>query len=99
MNGGSQIVLTLSGFDPGEKLVLTDNAEKITAIDPVRMRLTTAPLTKGNDFQNAHLIGTFVSPHYENLSVNTAYVAGFDTLFQNNAVISLNYHFSFKSTK
>ena len=85
INGGSQIVLTLSGFDPGEKLVLTDNAEKITAIDPVTHALSTAPLTKGNDFQNAHLFGTFTAPHYVNLSVNTGYVAGFDTLFQTNA--------------
>jgi protocatechuate 3,4-dioxygenase beta subunit len=85
INGGSQIVLTLSGFDPGEKLVLTDNAEKIAAIDPVTHALTTTPLTKGNDFQNSHLFGTFTAPHYVNLSVNTGYVAGFDTLVQTNA--------------
>ena len=86
LNGGSQIVLTLSGFVAGDKLVISDNAEKIVAIDPNTQALTTAPLVKGNEFQSAHLIGTFTAPHYENLSVNTAYVAGYNTLFsQNNA--------------
>ncbi len=84
INGGTQIVFTLSGFDPGEKLVLTDNAEKVTAIDPVTGAATLAPLTKGNDFQSAHLVGTFIAPHYENLGVNTGYVAGFDVLFNQN---------------
>ncbi|HEV2968343.1 MAG TPA: SdrD B-like domain-containing protein [Pirellulales bacterium] len=87
-NGGTQIVLTLSGFVAGDKLVLSDNAEQVVAIDPNTHAVSTAPLAKGNDFQSAHLTGTFTAPHYENLSVNTAYVAGYDTLFQQNNVTS-----------
>ncbi len=84
VDGGTQIILTLSGFVSGDKLVLTDNAERITAIDPATHAVTTAPLAKGNNFQSAHLFGTFIAPHYENLSINTAFVAGYDTLFTQN---------------
>ncbi len=86
VDGGTQIIFTLNGFVSGDKLVLTDNAEQVTAIDPITHAVTTAPPTKGNNFQSAHLVGTFTAPHYESLSINTAYVAGYDTLFsQNNA--------------
>ena len=83
-NGGSQIVITFSGFVPGDMLVLSATAEEVTAIDPVSGAPTLAPLTKGNDFQSSHLVGTFTAPHFENVTVNTAYVAGYDLLFAQN---------------
>ena len=85
-NGDTQIVMDFTGFVSGDKLVFTDNALEVQSIDPVTHAVTEVPLVKGNDFQSAHLIGTFTAPHYENLGVNTGFVAGFDTLFaQNNA--------------
>ncbi len=85
---GSQIVLTFSGFVPGDELTLTVGADEITAINPQTQALTTGPLTKGNDFQDSHLVGTFTAPHFEPITVDTAYVAGFDQLFHQNDVTS-----------
>ncbi len=85
-NGGSQIVLTFSGFVAGDELVLSAAADKVTAVNG--NNVTTAPLTKGNDFQGSHLVGTFTAPHYENVSIDTAYVAGYNALFaQNDATV------------
>ncbi len=83
-NGGTQIVITFQGFVPGDVLVLSANAEEVTAIDSATGTPTLAPLVKGNDFQSSHLVGTFTAPHFENVTVNTAYVAGYDTLFAQN---------------
>jgi len=87
-NGGTQIVITFQGFVPGDMLVLSANAEEVTAIDPVTNVPTLAPLVKGNDFQSSHLVGTFTAPHFENVTVNTAYVAGYDLLFAQNDTTS-----------
>ncbi len=81
-------MITFQGFVPGDTLVLSANAEEVAAIDPVTGTPTLTPLVKGNDFQSAHLVGTFTAPHFENVTVNTAYVAGYDTLFAQNDTTS-----------
>ena len=87
-NGGTQIVIKFQGFVPGDTLVLSANAEEVTQIDPVTGAAILTPLAKGNDFQSAHLVGTFTAPHFENVAVNTAFVAGYDTLFAQNDTTS-----------
>jgi serine-aspartate repeat-containing protein C/D/E len=86
-NGGSQIVFNLSGFVSGDSITFTADADEVFSVNAQGVA-TTAPLTQGNDFQNAHLVGTFTAPHYENVTVNTAYVAGFDHLFADNNATS-----------
>jgi uncharacterized surface anchored protein len=79
---GSQITINLSGFVAGDLLVLSADADQVQSITGGTPTLV--PLTEGNDFQDSHLIGTFAAPHYENVTINTSFVAGYDEQFAAN---------------
>ena len=87
-NGGSQLTLDFSGFVSGDKLVLTVGADEVLSVNSETGVLTTGPMAKGNDFQDSHLVGTFTAPHFEPITVDTSYVAGFDALFAQNNTTS-----------
>ncbi|MEX2316840.1 MAG: SdrD B-like domain-containing protein [Pirellulales bacterium] len=82
VDGGSQIVFDLTGFDAGEKLVFAvdaDEAQFITAGPPQTVDVN--PLVEGAEFQRSILVGEFTAPGFVTLTMEETYWDAFDARF------------------
>jgi len=66
-DGGTTLVLTFRGFDPGEKLVLSVDVDEQGYVDELVPEGGTA-ICEGKEFQGSKLLGTFVAPHFAEAS-------------------------------
>lgn len=86
VDGGSQIAFDLRGFEPGEVLVFSVDADEVQFIDPAAGEGTavetgsvdTNPLVEGAEFQRSILTGHFSAPAYEDASLQAIYWDAYD---------------------
>src|SRR3954470_12940089 len=79
VDGGSQIVFDLSGFDAGEKLVFSVDADEAQFVDGPNV--DTNSLVEGGEFQRSILTGQFSATGDVDLSLTALYWDEFDTNF------------------
>jgi protocatechuate 3,4-dioxygenase beta subunit len=75
-DGGSQIVFNLSGFDAGEKLVLSVDADEAQFINGNDVDVNS--LVEGAEFQRSIIVGDYVATGYVDLSLTGIYWDAFD---------------------
>jgi protocatechuate 3,4-dioxygenase beta subunit len=82
VDGGSQIVFNLSGFDAGEKLVFAVDADEAQFVDvgPPSV-VDDNPLVEGAEFQRSILAGEFSASGYVDLTLKATYFDAFDANF------------------
>jgi serine-aspartate repeat-containing protein C/D/E len=78
-DGGSQIIFDLSGFDAGEKLVLSVDADEAQYVDG--SNVDTNSLVEGAEFQRSTIVGQFTAPGYVDLTLTGTYFDVFDSRF------------------
>ena len=64
VDGGMRMVIDLSGFDVGEKLVLSVDVDEAQFVDPDNGDIDTNAVVEGGEFQRSHFIASFTAPHY-----------------------------------
>src|SRR5215213_3449238 len=64
VDGGSRLVIDLAGFDAGEKLIFSIDADECQFVDPDTGELDVNALVEGGEFQRSHLTATFTAPHF-----------------------------------
>ena len=79
VDGGSQIVFDLSGFDAGEKLVFSVDADEAQYVDAGKVDANS--LVEGQEFQRSWLIGQFKAVGYVDLTMTTQFWDDFDENF------------------
>lgn len=79
VDGGSQIVFDLTGFDAGEKLVLSIDADEAQYVDG--NDVDSNSLVEGAEFQRSIIVGEFTAPHYVPLTLTGTYWDAFDDKF------------------
>ncbi|MEX0613758.1 MAG: SdrD B-like domain-containing protein, partial [Pirellulales bacterium] len=79
VDGGSQIVFDLSGFDAGEKLVFSVDADEAQFVDGSDVDVNS--LVEGAEFQRSILVGEFSAPGYVDLTLTGRYWDAFDDEF------------------
>ncbi len=82
VDGGMRLVINLSGFDAGEKLVISIDVDESQFVDGAT--IDTNAVAEGGEFQRSHFMATFKAPHY--YDVNTA-VQYWDEYNQNFAQV------------
>ncbi|MFV2069390.1 MAG: collagen binding domain-containing protein, partial [Pirellulales bacterium] len=82
VDGGNQIVLDFSGFDPGERLVFTVDADEISFIDSDNGIFESTSVVEGGEFQRSRLVGEFSAPHYADFELSTVYWDTFEDNFR-----------------
>ncbi|MCC7475043.1 MAG: hypothetical protein IT425_06575, partial [Pirellulales bacterium] len=89
VDGGSQIVFDLSGFDAGEKLVFSVDADEAQFIDAGAAgdgeitpdEVDSNSLVEGAEWQRSILVGDFSAPGYVDLTLTATYWDEFDDDF------------------
>ncbi len=82
VDGGTQIVFDFSGFDAGEKLAFTVDADEAQFIDPEEPgTIDVNPLVEGAEFQRSILIGNFSAPGFVDLTLRGVHWDDFDGRF------------------
>lgn len=79
VDGGTRIEFTFSGFDAGEKFNFSldaDEAQFVSGSD-----VDTNALVEGAEFQRSKITGTFVAPHYVDLTLQGTYWDAFNSNF------------------
>ena len=61
VNGGTQLVLTFSGFQAGEKLVFSIDVDENGNLEP-------NAVVEGAEFEGATLTGSFTAPHMQDIT-------------------------------
>lgn len=72
VDGGTQIIFTFAGFDPGDKLVFGIDVDEQGFLPT-----SASAVTEGAEFEGSKLIGTFVAPHYEELTGSAVFLDSF----------------------
>lgn len=91
VDGGTQIIFDLTGFDAGEKLVFAVDADEAQYVDGSNVEANS--LVEGQEFQRSHLIGQFSAVGYVDLTLAAQYWDAYDTNFTtayNETGLSLN---------
>ena len=79
VDGGTKIVFDLTGFDAGEKLVFSIDADEAQYVDgPV---VDSNSLVEGAEFQRSHMIGEFSAVGYVDLTLRSTYADAYDPDF------------------
>ena len=95
-DGGTLLVFEFVGFDAGEKLVFSIDVDEIQDYDPNETNIDIInegidPITSGVEFQGSMLKGTFVAPHYYDVTGTGEFRNAYDSLFAgSNLLISPN---------
>jgi protocatechuate 3,4-dioxygenase beta subunit len=76
VDGGSQIVFNLSGFDAGEKLVVSVDADEAQFINGTSIDVNS--LVEGAEFQRSLVVGEFVAVGYVDLTLTGTFWDEFD---------------------
>ena len=79
VDGGSQIVFTFSGFDAGEKLVFSVDADEAQFVGGGDVDANA--LVEGAEFQRSIMTGKFSAPDYVDLTLTGTYWDAFDGNF------------------
>ena len=79
VDGGSQIVFDLSGFDAGEKLIFSIDADEVQFIDGDTVEANS--LVEGAEFQRSLIVGEFSANGYVDLTLTGTYWDAFDDEF------------------
>ncbi len=81
-DGGSQIVFTFSGFDAGEKLVFSVDADEAQYVGPdVPGGVDANSLVEGAEFQRSIMTGSFTGTGYVDLTLRGLFWDEFDDEF------------------
>jgi len=72
VDGGTQAVFTFVGFDPGDKLIFNVDVDEQGFFPG-----SSSAVTEGAEFEGSKLLGTFVAPHYEELTGSTVFLDSF----------------------
>lgn len=70
-DGGTTLSLSFSGFDAGEKLVLSVDVDEVGFLGP-------NAVAEGNEFEGSQLLATFEAPHYEMASGEDIYLDAYN---------------------
>ena len=79
-DGGMRMVINLSGFQAGEKLVLSVDVDEFQYVSKDATDVNA--VAEGGEFQRSHFIASFQAPHYEDV---TSHVQFWDDYNQNFA--------------
>ena len=81
VDGGSKITIDVLGFDPGEKLVISVDADEIQFIDSTTGEIDVNALVEGGEFQRSKLTGSFTAPHFFDVSGSALFFDAYDVKF------------------
>jgi protocatechuate 3,4-dioxygenase beta subunit len=81
VDGGMKMVINLSGFDVGEKLVLSVDVDEAQFVDPDTGDIDVNAVAEGGEWQRSHFYATFTAPHYYDITTHTQYWDEFDENF------------------
>jgi len=90
VDGGTQIVFELEGFDIGEKLIFTIDADETQFVDPVTGEMDENAIVEGAEFQRSTFTADFIAPHFYNTSGTGTFFDRFDATFAANAATAGN---------
>ncbi|TWT37695.1 Serine-aspartate repeat-containing protein D precursor [Posidoniimonas corsicana] len=79
LDGGTQVVFDLSGFEAGEKLVFSVDVDEYQGDDPETSLPFYNSLVEGAEFQFSKLIGEFSAPGYVDLQLSGVFYDFFDS--------------------
>src|SRR5262245_49369594 len=79
VDGGSQIVFNLTGFDAGEKLVFSVDVDEAQFVSGSNVDVNS--LVEGAEFQRSLLVGNFSAEGYVDLTLTGTYWDAFDDEF------------------
>ncbi len=87
VDGGLQLVLTLTNFVAGDRLVFHIDVDEVQVFDPNETDLQAIndgfdPLTSGAEFQGSLITAHFSAAHYHDASVETRFLNRYDTAVQ-----------------
>jgi protocatechuate 3,4-dioxygenase beta subunit len=82
-DGGSSIIVTLQGFQAGDRLILEVDVDEVEFLNPHQTDLATInsgidPITSGVEFQGVRLSAEFSAPGYEDTGGMTLFWNAFD---------------------
>ena len=82
-DGGSSIIVTLQGFQAGDRLILEVDVDEVEFLNPRETDLTTInsgidPITSGIEFQGVRLSAEFSAPGYEDIGGMTLFWNAYD---------------------
>ena len=80
-DGGSLITFDFTGFDAGDKLVFSIDADEAQYVDG--STVDTNSLVEGGEFQRSIIVGQFSAPGYVDLTLQALYWDDFDPNFAN----------------
>lgn len=78
VDGGTDIIFTFSGFESGEKLVFSIDADEHQGTSPVDGSQLSNALVEGGEFEFSSLVGSFSAPGYVDLELSGFYYDFFD---------------------
>jgi protocatechuate 3,4-dioxygenase beta subunit len=83
-DGGSLLILELSGFRAGDKLIFTIDVDEVVRFNPSKTDIAAIndgidPITSGIEFQGTRLNATFVAPHYHEVQATAEFFDRYDT--------------------
>jgi serine-aspartate repeat-containing protein C/D/E len=78
-DGGTRLVINLSGFDAGEKLVFTIDVDEAQFVNGNTVDVNS--LVEGGEFQRSKLTGTFSAPHFYDATGTGSFFDAYDNNF------------------
>lgn len=82
-DGGTRLVINLSGFDAGERLIFTVDVDEAQFVSGSNIDVNS--LVEGGEFQRSKLTGTFTAPHYFDATGTGTFWDAYDTNFADAA--------------
>ena len=82
VDGSTQLVIELEGFDAGEKLIFSVDVDEASFVDPAAGVFESTSVIEGGEFQRSHLLGDFSSPHYADMQLDAIYWDSFTDQFE-----------------
>ncbi|MEX2111821.1 MAG: SdrD B-like domain-containing protein [Pirellulales bacterium] len=83
VDGGMRMVINLSGFDAGEKLVISIDVDESQFVDG--SEIDTNSVVEGGEFQRSHFLTTFQAPHYYDINTTVQFWDEYNQNFANVA--------------
>src|SRR5205085_10688168 len=80
-DGGQQISFELQGLVAGDKLIFSIDVDEVQFVDPTDGSVDVNAVVEGNEFQRSTMTGSFVAPHFHNVSGSALFWDAFDQSF------------------
>jgi len=82
-DGGTLLVLELTGFHAGDKLIFTIDVDEVVRFDPAKTDIASIndgidPITSGIEFHASRLKATFAAPHYHRAEATAEFFDRYD---------------------